>query len=241
MVLSPTVLMMWIATWNLEWAAPGTARHDRALAHLESVGAGIVVTTEDSLHDWDRYPYRIDGGPDWGYRIVEGRRKVIAWSRAPWSDVVVFDDGACKGRFVRGRTTIDGLELHVLAVCIPWRDAHVRTGRRDRKGWDEHIEFCDALRSQIADAVADGPTVIAGDFNQRIPRVNQPIRAADALADALALVGIPTAGEQAAGRLIDHIATSEHFDVRRVVSWSNVIDGYRITDHSGAAVDLKPH
>jgi hypothetical protein len=231
---------MRIATWNLEWAVPGSLRHDRALAQLESVDADVVVTTEDSLHYWDRFPHRIDGGPDWGYRIVDGRRKVIAWSREPWSDVVVLDDGACKGRFVRGRTTVDGVELHVLAVCIPWREAHVRSGRRDRKGWDEHIDFCDVLGSQIADAVTDGPTVVAGDFNQRVPRVNQPIRAADALADALAAVDIATVGEQDAGRLIDHIATSEHFDVARVVSWSNVIDGHRITDHSGAAVDLEP-
>lgn len=230
--------MMRIATWNLEWARPGTARHDRALAHLESIDADIVVTTEDSLHDWDSYRFRIDGGADWGYRIVDGRRKVIAWSRTPWSDVVVFDDGACRGRFVRGRTTVNGVELQVLAVCIPWRDAHVRSGRRDRKGWDEHIEFCDVLGSQIADAVPDGPTVIAGDFNQRVPRVRQPIRAADALTDALALVDVLTAGEQSAGRLIDHIASSEHFEVVRVVSWPNVIDRHRLTDHSGAAVGL---
>lgn len=231
--------MMRIATWNLEWARPGTARHDRALAHLKSIDADIVVvTTEDSLHDWDSYRFRIDGEGDWGYRIVDGRRKVMAWSRTPWSDVVVFDNGACKGRFVRGRTTIAGIELHVLAVCIPWRDAHVSSGRRDRKGWDEHIGFCDVIGPQIADAVADGPTVIAGDFNQCIPRVNQPIRAADALANAFALVGVSTAGEQSAGGLIDHIASGKHFEVVRVVSWPNVIDGHRLTDHSGAAVDL---
>lgn len=228
---------MRVATWNLEWAVPGTARHDRALAQLQSVDADIVVTTEDSLHDWDRYPYRIDGGTDWGYRIVEGRRKVIAWSRAPWSDVTTFVDGGCRGRFVRARTTVDGVGLWVLAVCIPWRDAHVRSDRRDHMGWEEHIEFCHELGSQITDAVADGPTVIAGDFNQRIPRVNQPIRAADALADGLAAVDVPTAGEQEAGRLIDHIATSRYLEVARVISWANVIDGHRITDHSGAAVE----
>ena len=32
----------------------------------ERLDADIVVTTEDSVHDWDSYPYRIDGGADWG-------------------------------------------------------------------------------------------------------------------------------------------------------------------------------
>ena len=145
-----------IATWNLEWAVPGTGRHDRAFAQLESIGADIVVTTEDSVHDWDAYPYRIDGGADWGYRIVEGRRKVIAWSKTPWADMATLDDGACRGRFVRGRTNVGGVEVQMLAVCIPWRDAHVRSGRRDSKVWDEHIDFCSGLASEIAPSHESG-------------------------------------------------------------------------------------
>jgi endonuclease/exonuclease/phosphatase family metal-dependent hydrolase len=229
---------MRIATWNLEWAVPGTVRHDRALVQLESVDADIVVTTEDSLHDWDAYAYRIDGGPDWGYRMVDGRRKVIAWSRAPWTDVATIDHGAFRGRYVRGRISVDGVEVQVLAVCIPWRDAHVRSGRRDRKGWDEHIEYCATLASEPSGAAWEGPVVAPGDFNQRIPRVSQPIRAADALANALAIVDVATGGEQDAGRLIDHIAVSANLDVTGVASWPNTIDGHRLTDHSGAAVEL---
>jgi len=72
-----------VATWNLEWAKPGSRRHQRCLEQLESVDADVVVTTEHSLTDWEAYPHRVDAGTDWGYPIVDGRRKVIAWSRAP--------------------------------------------------------------------------------------------------------------------------------------------------------------
>ncbi|TDT14607.1 endonuclease/exonuclease/phosphatase family metal-dependent hydrolase [Ilumatobacter fluminis] len=229
---------MRVATWNLEWAVPGTERHGGALRQLESVDADIVVTTEDSLHDWEPYPHRVDGGADWGYRFVDGRRKVIAWSRSPWSDVEVVERGACRGRFVRARTVAHGVDVQVLAVCIPWRDAHVRSGRRDRTGWDEHLEFCEELGNQIDATTAEGPTIVAGDFNQRIPRGSQPLRVAEALADCLGQVTVATSGEQQAGRLIDHIAVSRHFAVEAVQSWPNQIDGHRLTDHSGAAVEI---
>ena len=75
-------------------------------------------------------------------------------------------------------------------------------------------------------------------FNQRIPRASQPIRVAEALADCLAQVTVATSGEQQAGRLIDHIAVSRHFAVEAVQSWPNEIDGHRLTDHSGAAVEI---
>jgi len=227
---------MRIATWNLEWAIPGTSRHRRALGQLEAVDADIVVTTEDSLHDWAAYPHHVDGGPEWGYQIVEGRRKVIAWSRAPWTDVGHIDDGATCGRYVRAVTRVDDLEFNVLAVCIPWRDAHVRSGRGDQSPWAEHVEFCSVLLGEILDTACRGPTVVVGDFNQRIPRVRQPITVAEALTAAIGPLRVATSGEQEAGRLIDHVAHSSDLTTTHVDTWSNVIEGNRLSDHTGSAV-----
>jgi endonuclease/exonuclease/phosphatase family metal-dependent hydrolase len=226
-----------IATWNLEWAKPSTPRHQRALAHLESVGADVIVTTEDSVHDWPAFSHRVDGGSDWGYRKVGERRKVIAWSTSPWTDVEVVDNGAMRGRFVAATTSVAGVELRVLAVCIPWRDAHVSTGRRDRQIWTDHVEFCHQLGEVVGSI--DGPFVVTGDFNQRIPRRRQPQYVFDALTASLGHgVSIDTAGEFAIGTLIDHVASSEHLSVTAVDPWSNVIDGHRISDHTGMSVDL---
>ena len=227
-----------VGTWNLEWAKPGTRRHSKALAHLESLDADVIVTTEEYLHEWPAYPHRIDGGPDWGYRRVDGRRKVIGWARTPWSDTRTIDHGATAGRFVAGRTSLDGVSIDVLAVCIPWRDAHVRSGRQDRNVWDEHLEFCETLGHEITDRLADGPVVVAGDFNQRVPRHRQPVRVAEALTRALEPLGVTTKGEQTVGSLIDHVACSSALRAVDVVAWPNTIDEVRISDHSGVAADL---
>lgn len=229
---------MRVATWNLEWAKPGTNRHRRALEHLVFVDADVVVTTEESVHDWASYPHRIDGGVDWGYRIVEGRRKVIAWSKEPWIDVRVADTGPMRGRFVRGRTTGSDSPVTVVAVCIPWKDSHVRSGRQDQQPWEHHRAFCEQLEAEISQASSEGRVVVAGDFNQRIPRVNQPMVVAEALALALGDLEVVTAGPQEAGLMIDHIAISPDLVVERAHSWPNVIDGQRISDHGGVAVDI---
>ncbi|MFN3217664.1 MAG: endonuclease/exonuclease/phosphatase family protein [Acidimicrobiales bacterium] len=226
-----------IATWNLEWATPGSDRHTRAIEHLAQFDADIVVTTEDSLHDWSEYPHRIDGGPDWGYPIRGARRKVIAWSRTPWEGVTELAERATHGRFVQGTTNVRGRKVQVLAVCIPWRNAHVKGGRTGREPWGEHVEFCEALGPAVAEA-GGGPVIVAGDFNQRIPRVNQPRAVADALGAALVPLRVATADEHAVGRLIDHVAVSADFAVVDVEAWTNVVDGRRISDHSGVVVTV---
>jgi hypothetical protein len=104
-----------VATWNLEWAKPGSARGRRAVEHLESVGADIVVTTEDYVHDWPAYPHRCDGGEDWGYRQVEGRRKAIAWSKSEWRSTSVIPQGAMAARFVSAVTRVDDVDVTVIA------------------------------------------------------------------------------------------------------------------------------
>ncbi len=227
-----------IATWNLEWAKPGTQRHDRALAQLSDLDADVIVTTEDSTHDWAEYPYRIDAGPDWGYPAQGNRRKVIAWSHTPWTERMELEASATGGRFVGGVVHLDGRPVTVLAVCVPWRDAHVRTGHRDAAVWAEHLEFCAALRPAVGAAAAAGLTVVAGDFNQRIPRTRQPPHVSSAIVEALGPLQVPTAGDHAVGRLIDHVAVTSTMTVLDVTAWSNFLDGQRLSDHAGVAVTL---
>jgi exonuclease III len=200
--------------------------------------ADIIVTTEDSLHDWVEYPYRIDGGPDWGYPIRGQRRKVIAWARTPWMRHEYLDAPSTQGRFVQGTTSVGGMSYQVLGVCIPWQDAHVRSGRSDRKRWAEHIDFCEALGPAITESINAGRTIVAGDFNQRIPRFRQPLAASRALTEALGSLHVPTAGEQPVGQLIDHIAVGPDLAVHDVTAWSNIIDGKRTSDHSGVAITI---
>lgn len=231
---------MRVATWNLEWATPGTKRHDRCIEHLESMDADVIVTTEHSLFDWPAYPHRIDAGLDWGYPLVEGRRKVIAWSKTPWSTTDDQQDGAVRGRLARARTQTDIGQIDVIAVCIPWRDAHVQTGRRNRAIWDEHREYLATLAEVARSAGGECLTIVAGDFNQRVPRTRQPVDVFEKLTASLGDLEVVTAGEFDCGTLIDHVATTRDLTATSIDAWSNVIEGRRLTDHSGVVVTLEP-
>ena len=74
-----------------------------------------------------------------GRRRVAGRRKVLVWSKRPWSAVDMGISGALPGgRLVAGITLTALGPLTVVGVCVPWRDAHVRSGGRERSQWQEH-------------------------------------------------------------------------------------------------------
>ena len=55
---------------------------------------------------------------------------------------------------------------------------------------------------------------------------------------ALAGVQVATDGGFDCGSLIDHVAVSDDVTVTSIEAWSNVVDGHRLTDHSGVAVTL---
>ena len=70
-----------------------------------------------------------------------------------------------------------------IGVCIPWQSAHVSTGRKDRKSWEDHLVYCRGLTRIIEKyRKEDFPVCVLGDYNQRIPRVRQPVEVAKALA-----------------------------------------------------------
>jgi hypothetical protein len=144
----------------------------------------VVVTTEDHLREWPGYPHVVDAGDDWGYRTPPGRRKVICWSRHDWQIVEVDAAGAARGRLVVARLPAE-MSCTMVGVCIPWSGSHVGSGRRDRRRWDEHVEFCEILGGILDDLGSSGPVIVAGDFNQRVPRRRQPVRVWEALRAAL--------------------------------------------------------
>lgn len=229
---------MRIATWNLEW--PTLRRQGLARTVLEGRDADVVVTTEDRHRPWESFPYLVDAGSDWGYTSPLDHRKVMAWSRTPWRRTDVETPGATNGRLIVASTTVE-TEYTIVAVCIPWAAAHVSSGRADRRRWDEHLEFCELLGGVIDDLRDRGPLIVAGDFNQLVPRHRQPLDVWDALQSALRGMEIVTGGEQMDMTLIDHIAHGPAVVTKEVVAWANVVDGERLSDHAGVCVDVSAH
>ena len=225
-----------LANWNVEWATP--RNRDAIRDRIAGWDADILVVTEGDHGVLPPGGTAVDGGTDWGYRVTRPeRRKVMLWSRWPLRDVRTgVPAGVRSGRLVDAVVESPTGPIRVLAVCIPWRDAHVRTGI-DAHGvpWREHRNFVAHLGELIAGHQAGEPLVVMGDFNQRLPRTRQPEDVHDALVSALGPLVVVTAGSEPLRGLsrqeLDHIALSPGFAVEDV--WGvDRHDGTRLlSDH----------
>lgn len=230
--------MISVMTWNTEWATSAGDRGRRISAILQTAGGDIAVVTEGVRELLPSIGTAVDAGGDWGYGPYPARRKVIVWSPHPLKLDFAGVEGATRGRLaVATAETPDG-PVRIVGVCIPWRDAHVNTGRADAEPWSEHMDFLDRLQVLLAELDDRVPTVIAGDFNQRIPRGRQPIRVTDRLLDVLADWKVHTAGALPNGPHIDHIATNQGLVLESTDDWPSSDHLGRLSDHAGVSCRL---
>ena len=233
-----------IGTWNVDWARPDGDRDIRVAAALRKPECDILCVSEGCAGVLPAGGHTVDAGPDWGYGCEEARRKVLVWSRQPWSAVDLGGSGALPGgRLVAGLTqTALGL-LTVVGVCIPWRDAHVRSGRGDRGRWQEHEAWLAGFGG-LPYRHAKRRTVVLGEFNQQLPRGSQPKGVHAALLDAFEGFGFATAGdlEGAPGRSTGHIAhTPDLVPAGGIGLWSGENrQGNRLSGHFGVWGDFAP-
>lgn len=231
-----------LGVWNAEWARSGTKRGEGVQETLRGGAFDIVCLTEAYEELLPALGHIICSEPDYGYPITPGRRKVILWSRHPWNRVDTVGSAALpRGRFVRGVTESPLGPVRVVGVCIPWNHAHVTSGRKDRKPWEDHLRYLEGLKSLLGYPAREEPTIVAGDFNQRIPRAKAPGVVFDALMAAMTEFHFATAGavEPLGQQLIDHVAHNEDLIAMKVRCWSGTRpDGLSLSDHDGVCVEL---
>jgi exonuclease III len=228
-------------TWNLEWASPTSKRLGIIRKKIEEADPDVVCYTETNRSTLPEQGFVIAADANYGYPNTGEKRKVILWSKCAWSECDVFGGaGLPSGRFISGVTG----GIRFVGVCIPWRDAHVRTGRRDREPWEDHFSYCKELgdilerysRSKV-------PICVLGDYNQRIPKGTQPQRAYDALIEAIpGQFDIVTKGilDPDGKSLIDHFAVSPELSAEGVEVLHRLTpDGTRLSDHVGVVTTLK--
>ncbi len=226
-------------TWNLEWAAPASKRLGLIQQIISEVDPDVACYTE-VIRGVVSNGHAIEADSDYGYLNTGERLKVVLWSRTPWERAdTIGDDELPAGRFVSGVTA----GIRFVGVCIPWRDAHVKTGRKDREPWQDHLSYCKGLGRVLGHySKSPEPLCVLGDFNQRIPRVNQPEHVANALLDAVSgTVTVVTEGiKDAEGHdLIDHIAVSSPLKaVLAAILPRFARDGTRLSDHVGVVAQL---
>lgn len=233
-----------VAVWNVEWAGPGTKRGREISRILEEAHPDVVCITEGYEGLLPEDGHWVESDADYGYPLKAGRRKVILWSRTPWANV---DDagntGLPGGRYVEGVTTTRIGAIRIVGVCIPWREAHVRTGRRDRRPWEDHRKYLASLRPILDRNTPGHPEIVLGDFNQRIPRSRVPKEVFRELKKVFdGKYTISTAGELAGAKslAIDHVAHTQALRRENVrVIPAETEDGLRLSDHLGLVVDLR--
>ncbi|WP_287220869.1 endonuclease/exonuclease/phosphatase family protein [Rhodococcus sp. (in: high G+C Gram-positive bacteria)] len=228
-----------VATWNTMWASGTGARAARVRHRLHAVDADLLIVTEGQRDLLPDGGHVVDAGTDWGYDITSHphRRKTLLWSRCPLTDTAALTIGAGAGRVLTAQTSTPIGPVRILAVCIPWASAHVSTGRRDATSWSEHLECCDQIEKLAAQFDPRVPTIVAGDFNQRVPRRRQPIRVYTRLLEVMDRWRLHTAGEVEHGPLIDHIASD--LDCTSVRTWAGVDEQGRLSDHAGVVCTLR--
>lgn len=229
---------MKLLVWNINWATP-TSRKGRIIAPKIAAGKFQVVclpeTEEGMLPSGGQ---RILGGDNWGYKREGARRKIALWSSAAWTDVIPEGPvGMPPGRFISGVSH----GIRFIGVCIPWKDAHVTTGNKNRDIWEEHGAYLKKLRAVVVAALKKPqPICLIGDFNQRIPRVSQSKKAkevADALQEIIDLgLEVITAEKRDAegDLLIDHMALGAGLRGAVETIWPNIDEnGLKLSDHVG--------
>jgi len=224
----------------VEWARGGSHRGSEIVRRIESLRPHLACITEAG-GDLISYGHTIASTQDYGYRPVNGRRKVLLWSQNPWTDVdTVGDSELPAGRFVRGVTSTPLGEITVLGLCIPWKDAHVQTGRRDRQRWEDHAVYLRIL-ARVLSAAPRQRLIVVGDFNQTIPRTRAPHVMYDLLTQALGGLQVATAGtiDGLAALLIDHVCHTDDLKWRELTPIENVDGAGRpLSDHVGTRVRL---
>ena len=228
--------MIRVATWNVEWATPETKAGKRIQRIIEQIDADIFVLTE-GCKELMPEGFVLDGGTDWGYESEDiRRRKVLLWSRYPLVDPSQGEAFQLpEGRFIAATVQYPAGDIGIYGVCIPWKDAHVRTGRKDRTPWEDHSTYLEGLRQLVEKP--EFPLVVLGDFNQRIPRVSQPMLVADQLSRCMDGLQVCTA-LLLDKPLIDHIAVSNHFSFSNVEIIPDRDEHGKLSDHRGVSAEL---
>ena len=230
-----------VGTWNTEWAEPVSIRGKIIGDKLAASDCDVLCVTEGFAGILPDGGHVIDAGNDWGYPIRKGRRKVLLWSKRPWTPhtAAVGSDELPKGRFLAGITeTPSGACLTLVGVCIPWNGAHVKGGSKDRKLWQYHEAWLagfENLRRQFPEP----RTVVLGDFNQKIPRTWVPHRVHETLLRAFKGFQFATEGELPGGQmLIDHIAHTPDLTRHSIGIWHKKYAATRLSDHFGVWGDF---
>jgi endonuclease/exonuclease/phosphatase family metal-dependent hydrolase len=226
-----------VLTWNLNWATCRSHRGMLLREIVEELSPDLSIFTEATIPWLDALGGHLAlADQNYGYASDPNRRKVALWSSNPIKAIDnLGSSNLPTGRFVQEITH----GLTVAGLCIPWNDAHVRTGRKDKARWEEHSSYISGLSS--LSSLRLPKLIVGGDFNQRNPRHRQPENVFDPLIDTFRHLNWTSEGifPPLRKRSIDHILTSPDLVAGRAISISSEADGTTLSDHFGVYCDVE--
>ena len=231
-----------IGIWNVQWKTVASVQGRTMSEILNSYAPDIVCVTEGYIDQLLGGWYACPSEADHGYRpLIEGRRKVVLFSRKPWTDIDTIGNSELpSGRFVSAITETPLGALRCIGVCIPWADAHVSTGARNRVRWEDHKSYLRALRPIVENLPQEA--IVVGDFNQRIPRGSNPQDTAELLMSSLGEeLSVVTGGQipDVAEQSIDHLACRSNLEVKSIRGLPKIQNNVNLSDHFGLIVELE--
>ncbi len=151
----------------------------------------------------------------------QGRRKV---------------SGATKERYHRGHGCFasSGPAFH-------GRTHTVITGRKDRKQWVDHEAYLSSLGPYLSSISPVENLVLAGDFNQRLPRLRAPVNVHQRLEQAISGLMVATKGllSDDGKHVIDHVVHSRHLQASGAKAWLPQGGNSKpLSDHSAVTLRL---
>ncbi|MEZ5986002.1 MAG: endonuclease/exonuclease/phosphatase family protein [Hyphomonas sp.] len=234
---------MRVVNWNIERHAPHTWQAVSLMEEIAELTPDVICLTEAWRQSTEAFGgFSVSAsGVAWSDQHPD-EQKVLLWSHHPWREVRVVDELEITGSAVTAKTLFGGVETRFVGICIPYHFANPLGQEPRAKPWSQHERFLQDLRPLLAHWRNEGPVIVIGDFNRRVPRSWGPKRSYAMLESALREFEIPTSGiiKEVDDLTIDHIAFSGNFKVSRIIGRpAEAADGRRRSDHFGIVVDFQ--
>ena len=231
-----------LVNWNIERRAAHSWQVKSLIAEIAVYQPELVCLTE--AHEDTLAAFGGHVMSDIGYRAAHKKpseRLVVLWSKARWEPLPIPQDLRAAGGIVAGRTDLAGHEVLCVGLCIPYHMAK-RAGETRTRPWHHHKIFLKHLKPWLETLPDQGPVVVMGDFNQRIPRKYGSREAHAALLDSFTPFQFITAGALAPldENTIDHIVLSGPLIANKVEARSRFApDGRARSDHFGVFAEIE--
>jgi exonuclease III len=231
-----------VVVWNCFRRRPGSPEQVALRDRVTAESPDVVFLTET---DTGMLPmHEISSEPHWNSRRAT-ERMVALYSRNSWAGSQSDHMGTgTAGRVAAGTTAVAGLPVFCIGVCVPYSGARWRKDEPLPR-WQAHLAFLKGLGTAISRLDSALPVILAGDFNQAVPRSRAPRGVFEALGAAAGRhMTCVTEGlrDDDGQPVIDHIFVSRHFladSVRCLPKTGS--DGRDLSDHVGIAVDIGLH